>query len=123
MRHSGILFVIGLIGAGAVIGGSPGGATPLVLPGSAAENNALIVQVAAKKSPAEQSRARNCKALNKCRWYYAHCENKVYGSMKPGAKRDAAKDACVNTYRSCIKKAFPNGGFTFERWFMPGACT
>lgn len=99
-----------------------GETAPAVSTGNAVGYSAPFIPVAAKKSAAEKTRAQQCKALNKCRWYYARCEKKVYGGMKPGPKRDAAKKACVDKYRSCIKKAFPSGGFLFERWFMPGEC-
>lgn len=118
-----ILLVLGLVAGVAVAGASFGGASPALHSGNIADQRTQLVPVTAKKSPAEKTRARQCKALNKCRWHYAHCEKKVYGGMKPGPRRNAAKEACVDEYRACIKKGFPDGGLLFERWFMPGACT
>lgn len=83
----------------------------------------MFMPVAANKSAAEKTRAQQCKALNRCRWYFAGCEKKFLGNTTPGAKRDAAREACVDTYRACIKKGFPNGGLFFTRWFVPGECT
>lgn len=79
-----------------------------------------LVLAAAKKKPA--GKVAQCKALNKCRWYYAHCEKKVYGGMKPGPKRDVAKEACVDKYRTCIKENFNGTDMLFIRWFWPGEC-
>lgn len=99
-----------------------GATAPAVSTGNMAGYGAPLLLVAEQKSADGRTRAQKCKALNRCRWYYAHCEKKVYGGMKPGPKRDAAWEKCVDDYRSCIKKAFPQGGFLFERWFMPGEC-
>lgn len=122
MRPGRVLLFAALFSGAAITNGSLGKTAPLVSTGNAAGPAVPLILVAEKKASAARTRAQQCKALNKCRWYYAHCEKKVYGAMKPGAKRDAAKEACVSKYRSCIKKAFPNGGFLFERWFMPGEC-
>lgn len=124
VRLGRILLLLGLFACAAAVGALlPGETAPAASPGMPAGQRAVVMPAAAKKSSAENTRARQCKALNKCRWNYAQCEKKVYGGMKPGPKRDAAKEACVDTYRACIKKGFPNGGMMFERWFMPGACT
>jgi len=75
--------------------------------------------LAATKKPA--GRKAQCKALNKCRGHFTYCDEKVFRA-KPSAKRDAAHEACVAKYRTCIKKNFSSGEMFFTRWFVPGEC-
>ena len=75
---------------------------------------------AAKKKPV--GRQAQCKALSKCRNRYAWCENKYYKQQKPGPKRDAALEACVDKYRTCIKQNFDGTDLLFIRWFWPDEC-
>ena len=123
MRPGSFLLFLALFAGAAATGSSLGNTAPIALHSNPAGNGAIFVPVAAKKSAAEKTRAQQCKTLNRCRWYFAHCEKKFLGSTAPGPRRDAAREACVDTYRACIKKGFPSGGLFFTRWFVPGECT
>lgn len=69
-----------------------------------------------------RTKAQQCKALDRCRGRFTYCDDKVFSTMKPGPKRDAAHDACVEKYRTCIKKNFASTELLFIRWFWPGEC-
>lgn len=79
-----------------------------------------FILAAAKKKPV--GRAAQCKALDRCRGRYTWCDDKVFKTMKPSPKRDAAHEACVDKYRTCIKENFNSGDLLFVRWFWPGEC-
>jgi hypothetical protein len=87
---------------------------------SGAEAARHVLNAAAKKKPS--TREAQCKALSKCRNRYAWCEKKYYKQQKPGPKRDAALEACVDKYRTCIKANFEGTDLLFIRWFWPDEC-
>jgi hypothetical protein len=71
----------------------------------------LIIQ--AKKMTERQK----CKALNRCRQIYTHCENKLMAQHK---LTDASLDEkCTKPYQKCIHSHFQGGDWFFTRWFNP----
>ena len=60
---------------------------------------------------------QKCKALNRCRQKYTHCENKLKRQHKLD---DATLDVkCVKPYQKCINSNFSGGEWFFTRWFNP----
>ncbi len=60
---------------------------------------------------------QKCKALNRCRQIYTHCENKLKAQHK---LNDATLEAkCVKPYQKCINSNFSGGEWFFTRWFNP----
>jgi len=58
---------------------------------------------------------QKCKALNRCRQKYTHCENKLT-SLHKLADLD---EKCVKPYQKCINSNFSGGEWFFTRWFNP----
>ena len=74
-------------------------------------SQSLIIQVR------KMSEKQKCKALNRCRQIYTHCENKLKAQHK---LTDATLEAkCVKPYRHCINSNFSGGEWFFTRWFNP----
>ena len=66
--------------------------------------------------PAKQlTEKQKCKALNRCRQKYTHCENKLT-SLHELADLD---EKCVKPYQKCIHSNFSGGEWFFTRWFNP----
>ena len=99
---------------------NPGNAGPVQIKDGTPAAARMLIRTAAKKKPV--GRAAQCKALDRCRGRYTWCDDKVFKTMKPSPKRDAAHEACVDKYRTCIKKNFDSGDLLFVRWFWPGEC-
>lgn len=99
---------------------SPGNAGPIQIPDGSPGAAQMLILAAAKKKAV--GRAAQCKALDRCRGRYTWCDDKVFKTMKPSPKRDAAHEACVDKYRTCIKQNFDSGDLLFVRWFWPGEC-
>lgn len=109
-----LIFIVSLSAA------SPGNAGSVQIRDGTSDTARLLILAAAKKKPV--GRAAQCKALDRCRGRYTWCDDKVFKTMKPSAKRDAAHETCVDKYRTCIKKNFDSGDLLFVRWFWPGEC-
>lgn len=69
----------------------------------------------------ERTRAEKCEALMACRALYTKCDNGVYAAMKPGPKRDKARDNCVLEYQKCIRANFKTTEMLIIRWLWPGS--
>ena len=70
----------------------------------------LIIQV---KPMTEKQK---CKALNRCRYKYTRCYNKLVAQHK---SIDKEKITCVKPYQKCINASFSGFDFFFTRWFNP----
>lgn len=75
-----------------------------------APHQSLIVQV--RKPLTERQK---CKALNRCRQIYTHCENKLAAQHK----LNDLDEKCVKPYQKCIRASFSGGEWFFTRWFNP----
>lgn len=73
------------------------------------------VKKAAKQgSPTQEGR---CAALNACREDFSNCR---FANQEKGPDGwEIHKEACAKKYQACVDKAFPEGGMTFTRWFLP----
>lgn len=64
------------------------------------------------------SEKQKCKALNRCRYKYTRCYNKLVRDHK---SIDESKIECVKPYQKCINASFSGFDFFFTRWFTPEA--
>ena len=65
----------------------------------------------------QMTEKQKCRALNRCRQKYTHCENKLAAQHKLD---DATLDAkCVKPYQKCINSNFSGGEWFITRWFNP----
>ena len=61
---------------------------------------------------------QKCKALNRCRYKYTRCYNKLVRDHK---NIEESKVECVKPYQKCINASFSGFDFFFTRWFNPEA--
>jgi hypothetical protein len=59
---------------------------------------------------------QKCKALNRCRYKYTRCYNKLVRDHK---NIEETKIECVKPYQKCINATFSGFDFFFTRWFNP----
>ncbi|MHA1165087.1 MAG: hypothetical protein ACTSP0_05825 [Alphaproteobacteria bacterium] len=83
------------------------GQKPVVRP-----SQSLIIQVKA------MTERQKCKALNRCRYKYTRCYNKLVRDHK---NIEETKIECVKPYQKCINTTFSGFDFFFTRWFNPNA--
>ena len=101
------------LGIGILLCVSDGPASAIGTVGGEILNNiphqSLVIQ--AKQLTSKQK----CRALNRCRQKYTHCENKLT-SLHKLADLD---EKCVKPYQKCINASFGGFDFFFDRWFNP----
>ncbi len=65
----------------------------------------------------KMSEKQKCKALNRCRQIYTHCENKLVAQHK--LTDSSLDEKCTKPYQKCIHSNFKGGDWFFTRWFNP----
>ncbi len=79
-----------------------------------APHQSLIVQIHATGKPSSEK--QKCLALNRCRYKYTRCYNKLVAEHK---SIDKEKITCVKPYQKCINASFAGLDFFLTRWFNP----
>jgi hypothetical protein len=106
-RFAGLVFCLGIVAT--VLAGSAWAIAPLSgqkpLTGS---SQSLIIQAKAMTD------LQKCKALNRCRYKYTRCYNKLVRDRK---NIEETKIECVKPYQKCINATFSGFDFFFTRWF------
>lgn len=64
---------------------------------------------------AAMTERQKCKALNRCRYHYTVCYNKLEAKHR----LDDKDEVCVKPYQKCINANFSGTEFLFTRWFNP----
>lgn len=82
---------------------------------SGAPNQSLIVPIHGTAGK-PRSEKQKCKALNRCRYKYTVCYNKL---VRDNKSIDKEKITCVTPYQKCINASFAGFDFFFTRWFNP----
>jgi hypothetical protein len=77
----------------------------------------LIVPIHATKGKPTTEKQK-CLALNRCRYKYTRCYDKLVSDHK---SIDKHKIDCVKPYQKCINASFGGFDFVFTRWFNPEA--
>lgn len=77
-----------------------------------APTQSLIIPAKAK------TERQKCKALNRCRYKYTRCYDKLVANHK---NIEESKIECVKPYQKCINATFSGFDFFFTRWFNPEA--
>lgn len=114
LRFSGVilglsLFVAASAGQAWALGGVDGARV------HGAPQQSLIVQIhGATKKPSTEK--QKCLALNRCRYKYTVCYNKLVAQHK---NIETEKITCVKPYQKCINASFGGFDFVFQRWFNP----
>ena len=81
-----------------------------------APHQSLIVQIHATGKPSSEK--QKCLALNRCRYKYTRCYDKLVRNHK---NIEESKIQCVKPYQKCINATFSGFDFFFTRWFNPEA--
>jgi hypothetical protein len=78
-------------------------------------HQSLIVQIHGTKGKPSTEKQK-CLALNRCRYKYTRCYNKLVAEHK---SIDTEKITCVKPYQKCINASFAGFDFFLTRWFNP----
>ena len=82
------------------------------------QNQSLIVRTHGSAIGPGSTERQKCKALNRCRYKYTRCYDKLVRDHKDIEK---SKVECVKPYQKCINASFSGFDFFFTRWFNPEA--
>jgi hypothetical protein len=78
-------------------------------------HQSLIVRIHATTNKPITDKQK-CHALNRCRYKYTRCYNKLVRDHKNIEKH---KIECVKPYQKCINASFSGFDFFFDRWLNP----
>ena len=82
------------------------------------KNQSLIVRAHGKKIGPGSTDKQKCRALNRCRYKYTRCYDKL---VRDNKNIEESKIECVKPYQKCINASFSGFDFFITRWFNPEA--